>query len=420
MRELTALTDQLVRLLAQRPTITRKFAAVGVIWPSLKWADDVVTGGALAVAPDETAMLHESIRSGIEQPAVQDQLQRLVEHLDTPAGRAAFVQALRAQLPPEGELSDDDALPAILHHGDPEELFGAVEGAAPDTLPPLPDELTNDPGGLEAGPPDLDGGALPAEVGDDVLPDLDAGAGASFHLGLSDLTPTAIARHLVNLTSYYLMKDRAGKVGAGAVAQVLEAVHAQDSELNLHLAGHSFGARVVSRAATVTHAPVHSATLLQGAFSHLGFAPGTRDHKAGAFRDALTDNVAGPVVVTHTHRDLAVFLAYAIASRLARQSGDSFGDSDDPYGGLGANGAVDTPEAVNTTALADVGFHYLFSPKHIHNLRADRFVSGHSDIRGEQVANALLQAMLAPVDPSSPRAAGLLPADRRPAVHPAG
>jgi hypothetical protein len=138
---------------------------------------------------------------------------------------------------------------------------------------------------------------------------------------------------------------------------------------------------------------VHSLTLLQGAFSHVAFAPSGVGRPVGAFRQALTDGVRGPVVVTHTHNDRSVTLAYAIASRVARQVADALGGPDDPYGGIGANGAVLTPEAV-FEELADRDATYDFEPGRIHNLRADRFVSNHLDIRGPEVANALLQAML--------------------------
>jgi hypothetical protein len=102
----------------------------------------------------------------------------------------------------------------------------------------------------------------------------------------------------------------------------------------------------------------------------------------------------GPVVVTHTHNDLAVLIAYAVASRLARQVGSGLGDAEDPYGGLGANGAVATAEADRDT-LGGEETRYRFAPRRITNLRADQHVAGHGDVRNRAVANALLEAMLA-------------------------
>jgi hypothetical protein len=92
-----------------------------------------------------------------------------------------------------------------------------------------------------------------------------------------------------------------------------------------------------------------------------------------------------------------VGLAYALASRMAGQDASAIGDRDDPYGGLGSNGARDTAEAVDGPALASGGTHYspAIGSSRIHNLLADRFVSGHSDIANDAVAYAILNAVAA-------------------------
>ena len=58
------------------------------------------------------------------------------------------------------------------------------------------------------------------------------------------------------------------------------------------------------------------------------------------------------VIITHTHNDTAVGKAYAIASRVGRQTGSFLGGPDDLYGGMGANGAQTTPEANNDFILS--------------------------------------------------------------------
>ena len=69
----------------------------------------------------------------------------------------------------------------------------------------------------------------------------------------------------------------------------------------------------------------------------------------------------------------------------------ALGDENDPYGGMGRNGAQRTPEAVgNATALGAVGTSYTFSPGKIHNLLADEIIHDHSDVRSIQVAYAVL------------------------------
>jgi pimeloyl-ACP methyl ester carboxylesterase len=144
----------------------------------------------------------------------------------------------------------------------------------------------------------------------------------------------------LNLTTYYKMKGRAGDVGLRGVAQLLDTLATVRPNVRRHLAGHSFGARVVSAAAT-RHKPIHSITLLQGAFSHYGFAAAyDAETRPGFFRSVLDrHHHAGPLLITHTANDRAVGLAYAIASRLANQAGSQLGGPDDRYGGVGRNGA---------------------------------------------------------------------------------
>jgi hypothetical protein len=370
------LTRRLCDAITLRPVGSRTFAAIGVVWPAVRWADGDRAGGGAASVGDDVLRLHETIIESSDRGAggfadsTAAELRALTTVLDTRQGRARFVETLRRRLPDPAEVADDDALPEALLSGDPEELFAVVADADGADLLADDDLLAN--GTVDGEPLAVPGGA------------------AGF--GFPDLSPLVIARRLINLTSYYTMKERSGNVGTGAVARLVETLHGHD--VRVHLAGHSFGARVAASAATASQAPVASMTLLQGAFSHVGFAPAAGGRPAGAFRRALTGGVDGPVVATHTHNDRIVTLAYAIASRVARQVGSGIGDADDPYGGVGANGAVATPEAVQLT-LGAANAGYAFAPRRIHNLRSDRFVAGHNDIRGREVANAMLQVMLA-------------------------
>jgi len=363
------LADGIADRIAGRDVGDRVFSALGIVWPSLRWADagDVLGGGASL--GDDVLQLHQAIGQSVDDAATGAELRALAGRLDTRDGRARFVRTLRHRLPDAAAVADDDPLPLALAHGDADELFDAV-AEADDTA-----EL-------------LLGGGGPGDAGGS------GGSGGAAAFGFPLLSPLVIARRLINITSYYTMKERAGLVGTGAVARLVAELRAQDPAVRVHLAGHSFGARVVSAAAASAGVPVHSLTLLQGAFSHVGFAPADVDRPAGAFRPALTDSVLGPVVATHTHNDRSVTFAYAVASRVARQVADAFGGPDDPYGGIGANGAVQTPEAV-FGELEDRDATYAFEPGRVHNLRADRFVLNHLDIRGPEIANALLQSMLA-------------------------
>ena len=201
------------------------------------------------------------------------------------------------------------------------------------------------------------------------------------------------ARNLLNTTTYYTMRDRAGKVGGTGIAQLLEELHAAAPNARLNLAGHSFGARAVSAAANATSAPVHAVALLQGAFSHYGFADDWDGKGADGLFRKVPARLSGPLVITHTKNDKAVGKAYAIASRLARQVAVDVGGPDDRYGGIGRNGALKTPEAGAAGVLLPVGGVYAFAAGRVSNLRADDFVSGHSAVSGKEVAYALLTAV---------------------------
>src|SRR5699024_1302541 len=141
--------------------------------------------------------------------------------------------------------------------------------------------------------------------------------------------------------------------GRSGLAQTLEVVRQRCPSLPIHLIGHSVGARaVVSAVAQMTpgKAPV-SLSLLQAAFSHTGFAEKFDKKRDGAFRTVIKDRRAtGPTIITHTKNDRAVGIAYPLASRIARDNAAALGDKNDPYGGMGRNGAQHTPE-VNTTEI---------------------------------------------------------------------
>jgi hypothetical protein len=200
----------------------------------------------------------------------------------------------------------------------------------------------------------------------------------------------------LNFVTYYQMKNRAGVVGQRGVNPLLRRVKTAYPKLKLHLVGHSFGGRLVTATALGdAAAPVQFETmaLLQAAFSHFGFADNYEGTKDGFFRDVITGNrISGPVIITHTANDLAVGLAYPIASRIMRQDSAAIGDANDPYGGIGRNGAQKTPEVEALTMLGP-GETYTFKPGRLHNLRADQYISNHSDVRSPAVAHALLSAV---------------------------
>jgi hypothetical protein len=373
------LTDNLADQLAAAPA-GRRVAVTGVLWPSIRWADEDEVAGGGASAGDAERRLHDNVDEAVEDPAVASELHAAADRLaaDPDDGRAAFLAALRRLLP-DPDPSSEDPVPGPLADGDPDTVFAAAEEA----LAGLEEDEEAVVGEPDEGPP----GSFP-----DLLADDDVGGA-----GLLDIirNPVEVGRNLLNLTTYYTMKDRAGKVGSRGLTQLQARLREGVPGVRLHLAGHSFGARVVSAAAAAAATPVHSVSLLQGAFSHFGFAHDyARSGKDGLFRPAVTGQaLVGPIIVTHTHKDSAVRTAYAIASRLARQIGaDLGGGPNDPYGGIGANGALQTDEA-DQGRLEAVGFGYQFRPRRIQNLLADQFVANHSRVTGPEVAHALRSAM---------------------------
>jgi hypothetical protein len=306
-----------------------KYSVIGILWPSEKFADaSEIPGGAAALG---------------------DNLE------DDPEAQRAYVDSLRAQLP--NDPSDEDGMQQLFAM-DGADLLQMLAGSPVQSPPPSDDD------------DDMEGGAQGI---------------------LSGIRNAAL--QLANVTTYYIMKNRAGIVGAGAVAQALNGIQTNFPDVRIHLIGHSFGCRLVTSAAATVGKPVASMTLLQAAFSHNSFSPDFDDtHEPGGFRNVIANGkVTGPILISHTIQDKAVGLAYAIASRIARQNASAIGGANDPYGGLGTSGAQKTPEAIDGD-LEEAGATYSFAQK-IYNLKADTIIMAHSDIVKPEIAYALLQAV---------------------------
>jgi len=374
----TALATNMESVLRSNPPPSygdRKLAVVGVVWPSKKFADsDVVAGGAAAVgsgadADDIRAELDE-LAAFLDRPEATAALERakdLVDSLDSDPDAAALVELVR------GVLAESDE-----ERADPQDASREFFVAKPAEL------LTS----LER----------PVFVGP-AIGSPPAGGAAGGAAGLVDALRARLraARNLLNYATYYEMKARAGAVGRGGVAELLGELHTRPERVRIHLAGHSFGARVVSMAALSTSpaVPISSISLLQAAFSHYSFATDWEGSKDGAFIEALaSDRLVGPMVLTHTANDKAVGIAYAIASRVAGQVAASVGGPTDKYGGLGRNGALKTAGSTQATLLAATG-SYALGGHRVHNLLADKFVSDHGDVSSREIALAVLSAIAA-------------------------
>lgn len=362
----------------------RTLGVVGVLWPSKRFAEaDLIPGGAAGLANEDPVLTAEllAMRGAFSAPGADAALAEaagLVGELNTsPTARRRYADLLRSLVTHAGDEASD-----------PDTEFFSMDGA--DLMDQL-DQLNAEDLLEPPGPSGQQGGAMMVPVGAG-LPGDPQGEAARIDL-IGGLLGTG--RSLLNYTTFYEMKTRAGSIGATGLAPVL-----QDRVIGrtrLHLVGHSFGARLVTAAATSlpTSAAVRSISLLQGAFSHYAFAHDWAPGQDGMFRRLVTSNrLTGPMLVTHTRNDTAVGVAYALASRIAGQVATAIGDASSRYGGLGSNGAQLTPEAV-PGQLLDVTDNYSLAAGKVYNLRADDFIADHGAVKGPQVAHAILTAVTA-------------------------
>lgn len=378
----------------------RKFAVMAVLWPSKKFADqDLIPSGAAGVGsaiPDHAILDQlqalKGFFGGQGADAALDKAKALVPKLESsPAASKEFAELIRSAVTHGASSAKGDTEDASVefYKLDGEEMMNRLAKPVPLML-----------GGAQShGAAGLGGGSGPAGGPGMGGPGMGHGGAAgigSFFAGIK-----SAAMNLLNLTTYYQMKSRAGDVGTRGLAPIIRDIKGLHAPLKIHFAGHSFGGRLLTSAvssldknATQPQAvPIETLSLLQAAFSHYGFSDKWDGVHPGAFRNVLTDKqVKGPIIATCTVNDKAVGLAYPLASLLGGQVAAGIGDKNDKYGGMGRNGAQMTPEAVNGKLLA-VGKPYEFAAGKIHNLLADEFVKGHSDIGGEEVAYAVLAAI---------------------------
>ena len=84
---------------------------------------------------------------------------------------------------------------------------------------------------------------------------------------------------------------------------------------------------------------------------------------------------------------------YAVASRLAGDNVKAIGDANDPFGGIGRNGAQKTQEAL-VDKLHTAGQAYDFASGKVINLDgSDNLITNHSDVTNANVTYAFASVM---------------------------
>lgn len=359
----------------------RKPAVVAIFWPSKKFADAELKPGNAS-----------SIGAPVSRASLKKQLALLASAFTDQRSKAKFAAAEKLLDKLETDVSAQRKFIDLLRD------FWVTGKAGSDALPVSGAKRPGDQVLKALAAPVLDlptgttGGGGAAAIGSMTAGSPSAGAGASIFGSILNG-----ARNALNMTTYFMMKERAGIIGTNGLAAVVQRVQEAYPALKVHLAGHSFGGRVVVAAASALPRKaahrIQSLFLMQAAFSHYGMAKKYDGTSDGLFRSVITDRkVSGPIYVTYTAKDKAVGLAYPLASRLGGQVASGLGDENDKYGGIGRNGAQKTPE-VTSHELLPPGQSYAFTPGGVYNLDANAVITGHSDICRIEAAHALASAI---------------------------
>lgn len=369
----------------------RKLGVIAIFWPSKRFADsELVPGNA------------NSVGSSVTRAGIRKQLALLASAFPDKASKAKFAAAEKLLDKIEGDIAAQRKFVDLLRGFWPtgkvgaDALPAAGAGKPGDQVlkllaPPILDLPTVKKGGRTGGATSV-GGAGGTIGGAGGAGGANSGQAANIFGSVLDGV-----RNALNMTTYFTMKERAGTIGASGLAPVVQRIQKELPTLKVHLAGHSFGGRVV--VACVNAMPkgaanrVASLFLMQAAFSHYGLAQKYDGTSNGLFRSVISDKkVSGPIYITYTAKDKAVGLAYPLASRLGGQVAAGLGDENDKYGGIGRNGAQKTPE-VTPHELLSPAQQYAFNAGGVYNLDANAVITSHSDICRPEVAHALASAI---------------------------
>ena len=346
-----ALYERFFGLLAGQLPAARQSTVglVGVFWPSQRWSDEPIpdfapapaaAGGAAAAVPRETAVagepaLDKETLAQLQElfPAAADQLAEMAQLLGSPPTDAALTRFhdLLAEFSTRAGAGGDDG-----------------EGAGPVQPPMLADDARTL---FERYRDTLKSLGVSFQDGDTSGA---AGLGDALH-GIWQGAKEALRQ-----ATYWQMKNRAGVVGKAGLGPLLGRLPVQ-----VHLVGHSFGARLVSYALAGLPngpSPVKSVTLLQGAFSHFAFArPLPFDAGRNGALAGMLARVDGPLTACFSSHDLAVGRIYPLASLAARDDSAGAQDALFRWGGMGADGAQGVQALLDPIRPVGPGTRYRFA-----------------------------------------------------------
>ena len=349
--------DQLAELRpAFRPLL------VGLHWPSRPWSEEEF--GAASFDPTAPTRLVEEYAASIA---------------DTPAARDALAVILSAAL--------DDPDPPVL----PPEVADAYA-------------VLDREAGLGAADPGGDPGAdrEPFDAGRIMRDARTEVSFGRFDIG-SVLAP-------LRALSFWKMKDRGRRFGETGGRSLLDQLQqATRDTVRFHLMGHSFGCVVVSAILAGPSGrepvrPVHSAALLQGAFSLWSYCtdiPVARGRPGYFHRAVGGRRVVGPIITSQSSYDIAVGRFYPLGAGVARQV--DFAPGELPrYGAVGAFGLRGPGLAIEDRRLLPADQPYDFAPGRIYNLESSDIIrhgegsfGAHSDLGHVEVTHAVWQAAMA-------------------------
>jgi pimeloyl-ACP methyl ester carboxylesterase len=229
---------------------------------------------------------------------------------------------------------------------------------------------------------------------------------------LSTLDP----RNLVRIATVLQMKDRAARVGARGVHQLLRDILSTGPGPRLHLVGHSYGAIVILSALCYPPteslpAPVDSMLLLQPAVSQWCFAANVADKGyPGGYRPAL-DRVRGKIITTFTKQDGPLTRLFHLAVRRARDLGQpniAPGGTLLPappslyaaLGGFGPAGLADEEHQVSRIKPPGEKYDLDATTPKLLALNGDDVIKSHGDISNPETWWALFQ-QLPPAPPTT-------------------